>query len=94
MKTYSDHKASINRSRQVFTLPLLKSFHQNIVTCPSSVTNINGFWIGRLNLLALLLHLHPIITAQNPWLPKSRSIPYWTTSVFSSNVTDLVMFSV
>jgi hypothetical protein len=26
--------------------------------------------------------LHSIITAQNRWLPKTRSIPYWTTSVF------------
>jgi hypothetical protein len=63
-----------------------------------SVTNNNGFWIGWLDLLALLLQLlliKSIITAHNRWLPKIRSIPYWTTSVFfysfSSVVTDLVL---
>jgi hypothetical protein len=54
-----------------------------------SVTNNNGFWIGWLDLLALLLQLQPIITAHNQLLPKTRSVPYWTTSVFSSTVTDL-----
>jgi hypothetical protein len=38
----------------------------------------------------LLLQLQRIITAQNYWLLKTRFIPYWTTSVFSSAVTDLV----
>jgi hypothetical protein len=37
------------------------------------------------------LQLQPIITAHNQWLFKTRSIPYWTTSVFSSTVTDLVL---
>jgi hypothetical protein len=36
------------------------------------------------------LQLQPIITAHNRRLSKTRSIPYWTTSVFSSAVTDLV----
>jgi hypothetical protein len=31
-----------------------------------------------------------MMTAHNQWLPKTRSIPYWTTSVFSSTATDLV----
>jgi hypothetical protein len=35
----------------------------------------------------------PTITAHNPWLPKTRSIPNWTTSVFSSTVTDLVLIN-
>jgi hypothetical protein len=48
------------------------------------VTNNNGFWVGWLDLLALLYNY-------NQWLPKTRSIPYWTTSVFSSAVTDLVL---
>jgi hypothetical protein len=56
-----------------------------------SVTNNNGFWIGWFNLLALLLQLQSIVTAHNQWLLKTRSIPYWTTSVFSSTVTDLVL---
>jgi hypothetical protein len=29
--------------------------------------------------------------AQNQWLSKTRSIPYWTSSVFSSAVTNLVL---
>jgi hypothetical protein len=31
-----------------------------------------------------------LITGHNQWLSKTRSIPYWTMSVFSSTVTDLV----
>jgi hypothetical protein len=54
------------------------------------VTKNNGFWIGWLDLLAVSLQLQSIITAQNQWLSKTCSIPYWTTSVFSSTVTDLV----
>jgi hypothetical protein len=56
-----------------------------------SVTNNNGFWIGLLDLLALVLLWQPIITAHSQWLPKTRSIPCWTTGVFSSAVTDLVL---
>jgi hypothetical protein len=41
--------------------------------------------------LTLLLQLQLIITAHNQWLSETRSIPYWTTSVFSSTVTDLVL---
>jgi hypothetical protein len=52
-----------------------------------SVTNNNGFWIGWLYLLVLLLQL--LVTAHNRWLPKTHSIPSWITSVFSSTVTDL-----
>jgi hypothetical protein len=52
------------------------------------VTNNNVFWIQWLDLLSLLLQSRPIITAHNQWLPKTRSIPYWTTSVFSSTVTN------
>jgi hypothetical protein len=59
--------------------------------CLGSATNNNGFWIAWLDLLALLLQLQSIITAHNRWLPKTRSIPYWTTSIFSSTVTDLVL---
>jgi hypothetical protein len=44
----------------------------------------NGFWIGWLHLLELLLQLQSMRTALNQWLLKTRSIPYWTTSVFSS----------
>jgi hypothetical protein len=56
-----------------------------------SVTNNNRFWIGWLDLLALLLQLQSTITAHNQRLPKTRSVPYWTTSVFSSTVTDSVL---
>jgi hypothetical protein len=53
------------------------------------VTNNNGFLIGWLDLLPPL-QLQPIITAHNQWPSKTRSISYWTTSVFSSTLTDLV----
>jgi hypothetical protein len=56
-----------------------------------SVTNSNGFWVGWLDLLPLILQLQLLITAQNQWLCKTPSILYWTTSVFSSTVTDLVL---
>jgi hypothetical protein len=41
--------------------------------------------------VALPLKLQSIVTTHNQWLPKTRSIPYWATSVFSSTVTDLVL---
>jgi hypothetical protein len=53
-----------------------------------SVTYSNGFWIGWLDLLTLLTQLLLITIAYSRWL---ASIPYWTTSVFSSTVTDLVL---
>jgi hypothetical protein len=58
-----------------------------------SMTNNNRSWIGWLDLLALLLKslLITITTAHNWWLPKTRSIPSWTTSIFSSIVRDLVL---
>jgi hypothetical protein len=31
--------------------------------------------------------------AHNQWLSKTRSSPYWTTSVFSSTVTGLVLIT-
>jgi hypothetical protein len=36
-----------------------------------------------------LLPLQSIMTAHNQWLSKTRCIRYWTTSVFSSAMTDL-----
>jgi hypothetical protein len=53
-----------------------------------SVTKNSGFWIG---FIGTSLLLQSITTAHNPWLPKTRFIPNWTTSVFSSLVTDLVL---
>jgi hypothetical protein len=53
---------------------------------------ITGCWIGWLDLLALYynyLQLQSLVTAYNRWLSKTRSIPSWTTSVFSSTATDL-----
>jgi hypothetical protein len=38
--------------------------------------------------IGISLQLQPIITAHNQWLSKTRAIPYWTTSVFSSAVTN------
>jgi hypothetical protein len=37
------------------------------------------------------LQLQLIITAHNQWLSKTCSIPYWTTSGFSSTVADLAL---
>jgi hypothetical protein len=37
------------------------------------------------------LQLQPIVTAHSQRRSKTRSIPYWTTSVFSSAVTDLIL---
>jgi hypothetical protein len=45
--------------------------------------NNNGFWI---RFIGTSLQLQSIITAHSQWLPNTRSIPYWTTSVSSSNV--------
>jgi hypothetical protein len=56
-----------------------------------SVTNNTGFWIGWLDLLRPSLQSQSIMTAHNQWLSKTRAIPYCTTSVFSSAVTDLVL---
>jgi hypothetical protein len=53
-----------------------------------SMSNKNGFWIEWLDLLPPSLQLQ---TAHNQWLSKTRSIPYWTTSVCSSAVTDFVL---
>jgi hypothetical protein len=52
-----------------------------------SVTNNIGFCIGWFDLLALLLQL--LLTAHNRRLLKTSAIPSWTTSVFSSIMTDL-----
>jgi hypothetical protein len=53
-----------------------------------SMTNNNEFWIGWLDLLT---HSFTITLNYDRWLPKARSTPSWTTSVFSSIVTDLVL---
>jgi hypothetical protein len=37
------------------------------------------------------LQLQSIIPGHSRWLSKFCSIPYWTTSVFSSTVIDLVL---
>jgi hypothetical protein len=39
----------------------------------------------------ITLNYNQFTTAHNQGLPKTRSIPYWTTSVFSSIVTDLFL---
>jgi hypothetical protein len=57
------------------------------------VTNDNGLWTGLVDFWRYLLRSPIIILTitHNQWLPKTRSIPYWTTSVFSSAATDLVL---
>jgi hypothetical protein len=60
---------------------------ENNVTYWGSVTNNNRLWI-RWSDLWTFLQIQSIIIADNRWLSKTRSIPYWTTSVFSSIVTN------
>jgi hypothetical protein len=65
---------------------------RTILSCVrGSVTNNNGFWTRWLDVLTPSLQLQSIITAHNQWLSKTRSVPYWTASVFSSTVTDFVL---
>jgi hypothetical protein len=67
---------------------------ENLSCVCGSVTNNRGFWIGWLDLLTLFYSLsysQSVTTAHNQWLPKTRSIPHWTASVFSSTVTDSVL---
>jgi hypothetical protein len=52
---------------------------------------ITGSGFGWLDVLALLLQFQSILTSHNQWLSETCSIPYWTTSVFPSTVTDLVL---
>jgi hypothetical protein len=67
----------------------------SIVTCRGlCMSNNNGFWIGRLDLLALLVQLNSItITVHNRWLPQARSVSSWTTSVFFSTVAGYLINS-
>jgi hypothetical protein len=65
------------------------SYILSYVRCSS--TNNKGFWIGWLDLLALLIRLQWILTAQNRWLPKDLLISYRTTSVSPSIATNLVL---
>jgi hypothetical protein len=61
---------------------------------PVTNTSNNGFWIGWFDLLALLLQLLLITINYNSsqsMTAKTHSTPYWTTSVFSSIVIDLVL---
>jgi hypothetical protein len=37
------------------------------------------------------LQLQSIMTAHHQWPSKTRSIPFWTTSVFSSTLTNLIL---
>jgi hypothetical protein len=53
-----------------------------------SVTDKYGFWIGCFVLLAFVLQLQSTTRAHNELQSKTRSISYWTTSVFSSTVTN------
>jgi hypothetical protein len=39
----------------------------------------------------LFLTITIMIPAHNQWLSKNRPIPYWTTSVFSSTATELIL---
>jgi hypothetical protein len=62
----------------------------NIICCHilHNIGTYKGFWIG---CIGTSLQLQSIITAHNQWLSKTRSVPCWTTNVFSSTVIDLVL---
>jgi hypothetical protein len=84
-KTYPDH-SSCWKWPLMLCMHLLYLCTMYILSCVrSSVTNNNGFRIGWLDFLALLLQ--SLITAHNQWLPKTHSISSWTMSIFSSTVT-------
>jgi hypothetical protein len=51
-----------------------------------------GLMIGFIDTsITIVLHYNTIIRAHYRWLPKTRPIPSWITSVFSSTVTGLVL---
>jgi hypothetical protein len=57
-----------------------------------SMTNNNGLWIGWLDLLTPSYTVTLSYNHKNSQsMTKTPSIPYWTTSVLSSAVTDLVL---
>jgi hypothetical protein len=67
--------------------------HRNRTYChvsgvPYRIISVLDWMIG---FIGTYLQLQSIITADNQWLYKIRSIPRWTTSVFSSTVTDLFL---
>jgi hypothetical protein len=65
------------------------TWRSNIIFCGyCHVWIVCVFWIGWLDLLTPSLQFKPIITAHSQWLSKTRSIHYWSTSVFSSTVTN------
>jgi hypothetical protein len=81
---------SYNPFRQRFSAFL----HFNILSrVYCSVTNNNGLWIRWLDLLthSFTILIIAINYNNSQWLPKTRSIPYWTATVFSSNATVLVL---
>jgi hypothetical protein len=78
-----------------FYLVSRDKIHNNILSrVRGSVTNKNGFlikWFGFIDIFYSHGKLKSITTAHSRWLPRTRSIPYWNTSVFSSAMTDLVL---
>jgi hypothetical protein len=60
------------------------------------LTNNNGVWIGRFDLLITPLQSLVIIITRNKWLPKTRSIltglrlaPFWSLSILIWIITDI-----
>jgi hypothetical protein len=98
IRSYSPHLEAVSSIRNLRTRHALVTWdppnmiYFTLLRMRDSVTSNNGFWIRRLDLLALLLQLQQIVTVHNQWQSETRSIPYRTTmSVFSSTVTDLVL---
>jgi hypothetical protein len=89
----------VNRSRFPYALPWKRSpmrFIMALIYChvsgiPRRIITGSGladwiYWYYYYN----CSQLKSLITAHNRWLTKTRSIPSWTKSVFSSTVTDLL----
>jgi hypothetical protein len=70
-------------SRPARSQSLISTTLPRLLRMRGFMTNNKGFWIG---FTGTALRLQSIITAHNQWLPRTLSIPYWT-SVFSSAMT-------
>jgi hypothetical protein len=79
-------------------IKVLKAYFRdfNIVTYEGfSWLKVTGFelddWIYWYFFYYNYTYLQSIITAHNQWKPKTRSTPYWTTSIFPSAVIDFIL---
>jgi hypothetical protein len=95
----SNHTLSLHRptsnSSSTFLLKFLNSVFQfSKIVLSSIVTNAGLAWriilvlALKIGFIGTSLQLLSILTAHNQWLPATPSTPCWTTSGFSSTVTN------